>query len=208
MRITQEQVVAWIRTFGKRIQERKQELTELDQAIGDGDHGINMARGFTEVEQKLSAQVPGEIGAVFQLVAITLLAKVGGASGPLYSTAFLKMAQAWKGQANLGYGELARGLREATEGVKARGKAQQGEKTMVDVWEPVTQYVETHASLSWPELRRRASEALMRTKEMEAKRGRASYLGPRSIGHLDPGAASTYYLFESLCVVMEEGVKE
>ncbi|MFC7443114.1 dihydroxyacetone kinase subunit DhaL [Laceyella putida] len=205
MELTHERFIAWLRLYGERLQEKRLELSELDQAIGDGDHGINMARGLLEVVRKLDASTPADIGATCQLVAMSLLAKVGGASGPLYSTAFLKMAQVWKGKKRLLPAELAQGFREATEGMKMRGKAQLGDKTMIDVWEPVTRQMEQQANCSWAEVRRQAEDALSRTKELEAKRGRASYLGARSVGHLDPGAASSYHLFDALCQVMEEG---
>lgn len=205
MGLTREQWITWLRNYAERIAEKRLELSELDQAIGDGDHGINMARGLAEVRRKLDESIPAEIGAACQLVAMALLAKVGGASGPLYSTAFLKMSQVWKGKTALTRTELAQGIREATEGIKKRGKAQVGDKTMVDVWEPVAHLMEQKPDCSWEEVRQQAKEALLNTKEVEAKRGRASYLGTRSIGHLDPGAASSYHLFDVLCQVMEEG---
>lgn len=205
MRLTQEQWITWIRNYAERIAEKRLKLSELDQAIGDGDHGINMARGFEEVKRKLDESNPEEIGAACQLVAMALLSKVGGASGPLYSTAFLKMSQVWKGKTTLTRTELAQGIREATEGIKKRGKAQVGDKTMVDVWEPVANLMEQKPDWSWEEVRQQAKEAFLQTKDLEAKRGRAAYLGHRSIGHLDPGAASSYLLFDVLCQVMEEG---
>lgn len=197
--------VHWISQANRRIQENKDTLSELDRAIGDGDHGINMARGFAEAEKRITARADQDLGALCQEVAMALLSKVGGASGPLFGTAFLKMAAVLKGKDHASVTELTRALQEAVSGIKMRGKAELGDKTMLDVWEPVSRFfVESGEQLSWRELRVFAGEQMEKTKPLTAKKGRAAYLGPRSTGHLDPGAVSSYYLFEALCVAMME----
>ncbi|SEN13230.1 dihydroxyacetone kinase subunit DhaL [Lihuaxuella thermophila] len=197
--------VNWIRRANRRIQENKDYLSELDRAIGDGDHGINMARGFAEAAQRLTGSADQDLGALCQQVAMALLSKVGGASGPLFGTAFLKMAGVWKGKDHASVHELSLALREAVNGIKMRGKAELGDKTMVDVWEPVSRFVAEKAEhLSWRELCVFAEEQMDKTKPLQAKKGRAAYLGPRSSGHLDPGAVSSFFLFEALCETMEE----
>ncbi|MBA4494672.1 dihydroxyacetone kinase subunit L [Paenactinomyces guangxiensis] len=190
------------------IQANKDYLSELDRAIGDGDHGINMARGFAEVQNKISRELNQDIGALCQNIAMTLLSKVGGASGPLYGTAFIKMASVFKGKEKVSLDEFSKALHEAVNGIKMRGKAAPGEKTLLDVWEPVSSYVAEYvADLSWQSLKSFAYQQMENTRPLEAKKGRASYLGPRSAGHLDPGAVSSYYLFEALCLTMLKGEK-
>lgn len=204
--IRYEDLIRWLEQANKKIQENKETLTELDQAVGDGDHGINLARGFNEVAAKISDRPATDIGALCQEVGMVLLSKVGGASGPLYATAFIKMAGVLKGKREISVGELSQAFREAVNGLKMRGKAETGNKTMVDVWEPVSAYVEEKKEdLSWERLKQFAREQMEKTKELEAKKGRAAYLGPRSAGHLDPGAVSSYYLFETLCDVLARG---
>lgn len=199
------QFVNWISQANRRIQENKDTLSELDRAIGDGDHGINMARGFAEAEKRITARADQDLGALCQEVAMVLLSKVGGASGPLFGTAFLKMAAVLKGKDRATVSELTRAFQEAVSGIKMRGKAKLGDKTMLDVWEPVSRFfVENGEDLSWQELRIFAEEQMEKTKPLTAKKGRAAYLGPRSSGHLDPGAVSSYYLFEALCATMME----
>lgn len=206
MIIRLEDVVEWIRRANDRIQENKEYLTQLDQAIGDGDHGINMSRGFTEVLKKVSATNYQDIGAVFQDVGMTLLSKVGGASGPLFGTAFIKAAGVLKGKHEMTIEEFSQALQESVNGIKLRGKAQIGEKTMLDVWEPVASYIAQQGQeTTWDKVKEYCQEQMEKTKSLEAKKGRASFLGGRSIGHLDPGAVSSYYLFATLCMTLEKG---
>ncbi|WP_268898729.1 dihydroxyacetone kinase subunit DhaL [Brevibacillus migulae] len=196
-------VKQWLFKTNSRMQEEKAYLTALDQAIGDGDHGINMARGFQEVAIKLEKTAYTDIGSLLQDTGMVLLSKVGGASGPLFGTAFMKAAMVCKGKTEATTADLGAALQEAVNGIKLRGKAEVGSKTMLDVWEPVAQYVQEHAEqLSWSALNDLARLSMEKTKEMEAKKGRAAYLGPRSVGHLDPGSVSTYYLMEALCTTM------
>ncbi|RKO62980.1 dihydroxyacetone kinase subunit DhaL [Caldibacillus debilis] len=200
-----EKAARWIHRLNGKIQEQKQYLTDLDQAIGDGDHGINLARGFQEAANAISANSYQDLGALCKDVAMTLIGKVGGASGPLYGTAFMKLSMAWKGQKEIDREAMAKGFKDALEGLKMRGKAQPGDKTMIDVWEPAVAYMAGEGPLNGEELASVAKEKMEGTKELEAKKGRAAYLGKRSIGHIDPGAASSYLLFSTLAEVIGEG---
>ncbi|HZG17027.1 MAG TPA: dihydroxyacetone kinase subunit DhaL [Candidatus Bathyarchaeia archaeon] len=209
MRIHVDDVKQWLLHANTRIQEEKAYLTALDQAIGDGDHGINMARGFQEVAIKMEQKTYSDIGSLLQDVGMLLLSKVGGASGPLLGTAFMKAAMVCKGKTEATTTDLGAALQEAVNGLKLRGKAEVGNKTMLDVWEPVARYVQEHAEqLSWIALNDFARLSMEKTKEMEAKKGRAAYLGPRSVGHLDPGSVSTYYLMDALCTTMNKSEEQ
>ncbi|WAA10957.1 dihydroxyacetone kinase subunit DhaL [Fervidibacillus albus] len=205
MKLTIERAKQWMRKYNEQIQEQKTYLTELDQAIGDGDHGLNMARGFEEVIKKIESTNYTSLDALFKDVAMTLISKVGGASGPLYGTAFLRFATSLKSEKEADRTNLAEGLNAALEGIKVRGKAHAGDKTMIDVWEPVVNYVRTESVITGRKLAQLAKEKMEETKDMEAKMGRASYLGKRSIGYIDPGAASSYLLFASLADCFEKG---
>lgn len=194
----------WMRLYAAALAEHEGELTALDAAIGDGDHGTNMARGFAAVERKLPGLEEQAPAAILKVVASTLISTVGGASGPLYGTAFLRAAAAVPGDAALTLTDLATALEAAQAGIAARGKATRGEKTMLDAFGPAVdalrRAVETGASL--PVATRDAAAAAQAGAEatipMLASKGRASYLGPRSQGHQDPGATSTALLFAAL----------
>nr|WP_245345428.1 dihydroxyacetone kinase subunit DhaL [Halobacillus andaensis] len=187
----------------ERLQSNKEYLTSLDQAVGDGDHGINMARGFNEVVQKIDGADYETVSDALKDVAMTLMSKVGGAAGPLYGTAFLKLSTSLKGKDSVDQESFKSGLEEALAGMKQRGKSDEGEKTLVDVWSPV---IETFTNSFNPEdLVQTAQTAMEKTKDMKATKGRASYLGDRSIGHLDPGSVSSFYLFESLAETVKGG---
>lgn len=174
--------------FCEEIPQQKEKLNQLDSAIGDGDHGSNMTRGVEAVQEKLKEQSYSELSDLFKAVGMTLVSKVGGASGPLYGSAFIAMAQTAK-EADDPAVLLAAGL----DGIKKRGKADTGEKTMIDVWEPLVDKIKTG------QLKPAAvKEALYKTKDMKASKGRASYLGERSVGHLDPGSQSSACLFDCL----------
>lgn len=189
----------------EKIQSNKEYLTSLDQAIGDGDHGLNMARGFQEVVNKLSSSNYTYVSDVLKDVSMTLLSKVGGASGPLYGTAFLKMSTALKGIETVDYPQFKKAVVEAVNGVKERGKANKGEKTMIDVWEPIVDFLQKQDNLEAKELESTAEKAMEATQDLKATKGRAAYLKERSIGHLDPGSVSSYYIFAALSEVLEEG---
>lgn len=188
MELTKELLAEWISRFYEKIQNNKGYLSDLDAAIGDGDHGNNMARGMQAVTESLEKNETADTTQSLKLIAMALISKVGGASGPLYGTAFLEMAKASNDTKDLG--EL---LQKALSGIEKRGRAQPNDKTMVDVWNKVVSKADD-SSLTNADI----EAAVESTKDMVAKKGRASYLGERSVGHLDPGAVSSGYLFEAL----------
>lgn len=186
MELTVETLNDWMKFFAQKVSANKDYLSELDTPIGDGDHGNNMARGMVAVNEALQTKHPTDLTASLKLIAMSLISKVGGAAGPLYGTAFLEMAKTSQQTT-----DLAELLQAAVLGIKKRGGAKLGDKTLVDVWEVVV--------AKFPELTsQQIEQAVLATKDLEAKKGRASYLGERSIGHLDPGAVSSGYLFEAL----------
>ncbi|EAC4289461.1 dihydroxyacetone kinase ADP-binding subunit DhaL1 [Listeria monocytogenes] len=182
----------WLNDFGERVQENKQLLSDLDQAIGDGDHGINMARGLGELKKAFTEKKPADLKDVFKTAGMTMVSKVGGASGPLYGTAFLNMSKAVDADTIDAVG-LTKVIEAGLEGIEKRGKSHAGEKTMIDVWEPVV-----HALHQEDLTDDVVDAALQKTKDLKATKGRASYLGERSIGHLDPGAYSSALLFHAM----------
>ena len=198
---------AWLQGFADRVTEQKDWLTELDAAIGDADHGINMARGMSAVSGDLPDQ-PTDLAALFKRTGMKLVSTVGGASGPLYGTFFLRMGAAAGDATSLDGPGLAAALRAGCEGIKARGKAELGEKTMLDAMMPALEALDEalDAGQSPAEAMKTAAEAAATGRDatipMLATKGRASYLGERSIGHLDPGAASSTLLFETLAAAM------
>ena len=165
-------------------------MTQLDTPIGDSDHGNNMSRGMSHVVQAIETESPDSLEALLKLVTSTLLSKVGGASGPLYGSAFMGMLKTFKEDNTSSWGKILQG---GLYSIQKRGKAEVGDKTMVDVWAPVVQAVEnnqlTHVIIE---------EAVEATKPLKAKKGRASYVGDRSIGHIDPGAYSSALLFYTM----------
>jgi len=200
-----------IRTFAKYLEENRDYLTRLDAAIGDGDHGINMDRGAKTALNKLESTDPKTPGELMRIVGMALLSSVGGAAGPLYGTVFMKMSMAFGTKPELSDAELVQGLKQALAGIKGLGKAEIGDKTMVDVWEPVVEFMEEEINKGKTladicgDVVSLAEERMRATIPMQAKKGRASYLGERSIGHQDPGATSSYYFFKSLCESLEGG---
>jgi phosphoenolpyruvate---glycerone phosphotransferase subunit DhaL len=198
--LSYDDVVGWIRRFAAVIAENKQYLTELDSAIGDADHGINMDRGFQAVLPKLDSQSGGDIGAAFKTVGSTLISTVGGASGPLYGTFFLQLGIATTGQTTIGMAQWLVGLEAAVAAIQRLGKAELGDKTMLDSLMPardaLTQVLAEGRSPREALLgAAAAAEAGMKaTIPIVARKGRASYLGERSAGHQDPGATSSYML--------------
>lgn len=193
-----------INVVGESIIANKQYLTDLDGAIGDGDHGLNMARGFAAVSAKLLAVgADKDIGTVMKTVGMTLISTVGGASGPLYGTAFLRAAGPSLGKYELDTETVGLMLAGAITGIKERGKASRGEKTMLDALEPAYDAFMDGAGKaeSLAGCLKRACEAARQgvefTKTIVATKGRASYLGERSIGHQDPGATSSYIMLQT-----------
>jgi dihydroxyacetone kinase-like protein len=198
--------VAAIRAVAATVAEHKAELTHLDREIGDGDHGENLARGFTAVVGKLDAldPLPSTPGAVLKLVATTLISTVGGAAGPLFGTAFLRAATTVADADTLDAAAVVSALTAARDGVVARGKAESGDKTMVDALTPAVTAAKAalDAGGGVDEVLRAAADAASQgaaaTTPLQARKGRASYLGERSIGHPDPGATSTGYVLRAL----------
>lgn len=196
-------VITWLERLDAVYAENKDWLTELDAAIGDADHGINMARGFAAVHQALEAEPPTEIGAALKLVAMTLLRTVGGASGPLYGTFFIKASVASAGIAELDPAALERVFRDGAAGIAQRGKAVVGDKTMIDAWDPAIQALartraDGGSTAQMLAAAARAAEAGRdATLPLIARKGRASYLGERSRDHMDPGAASTTLMLQA-----------
>lgn len=195
-----EDVLAWIREVAARVEDQQGYLTELDSPIGDADHGANMNRGFKAVLQKLEDAPPADITAAFRTVAMALIGKVGGASGPLFGTMFVEMSKATAGKDTLDAAAWADTLRAGVDGVRSRGKAEPGDKTMIDALEPahaaLVEAVAAGAGLG-EALQRSASaaaEGMEATIPLVARKGRASYLGERSAGHQDPGATSSHLI--------------
>jgi len=185
--------------FAASMQEHREELVRLDTAIGDGDHGTNMDRGMRKALEQLGAQPQADVGGVLKTVAMALVSSVGGAAGPLYGTLFLQMGTALTGKAEVDLEEYAAAWRKGVQGVEARGKAEPGDKTMVDALLPAVEALEGAADLdSALQGAVSAAEQGMRdTIPLVARKGRASYLGDRSRDHQDPGATSSYYLFQT-----------
>ncbi|HET9142651.1 dihydroxyacetone kinase subunit DhaL [Actinophytocola sp.] len=201
MGCTAEQVAAAVRAMAGVIAEHRDELVQLDRVIGDGDHGENMRRGFAAIVTKLDESTPDTPGAVLKLVATTLISTVGGAAGPLYGTAFLRAATSAGSAGELDGPAVAAALRAALDGVVARGKAVLGDKTMIDALEPAVRAAEAAGADPAGVLAAAADAAQAgaeSTVPLVARKGRASYLGERSAGHLDPGARSTALLLRSL----------
>jgi dihydroxyacetone kinase-like protein len=200
-----EVIKSWLLRANEKIQENKEYLSELDRAIGDGDHGINLSRGFQEVAAKIEQMKVTDIGDLLQQVAMTLIGRVGGASGPLYGTAFLKAATVLKGQEEIGLDELVNAMNASLEGIQQRGKATLGDKTMLDVWGPViTEWKTNPNSAAFEDLQALTQTSMEQTKEMEARKGRAAYLGKRSIGTYDPGAVSSSLILNALFTELKE----
>ncbi|ACK73138.1 dihydroxyacetone kinase, L subunit [Gloeothece citriformis PCC 7424] len=207
--ITQKQLLQWLETLVQVFNDHKDYLTELDAAIGDADHGINMSRGFQKVGEKLPTLPDQDLGNMFKTVSMTLISSVGGASGPLYGTFFLKASAIAAGKHQLTDEELGTLLQAGVEGVIQRGKANLGDKTMVDVLTPAVE-VYQKAIAQGDTIKEAlvktvatAEQAMKNTIPLMAKKGRASYLGQRSIGHQDPGATSCYLILKTLGETVE-----
>jgi phosphoenolpyruvate---glycerone phosphotransferase subunit DhaL len=204
MSVPYDGVVGWFETFAATIAENKAYLTELDSAIGDADHGINMDRGMQAALAKVDGLPPGDVGTLFKTIGMTLVSTVGGAGGPLYGTLFLQLGTATAGKAELTAEDWSAALTAAVEGVQARGKAVPQDKTMVDALIPAR---DAYAAAlgdgaTFGDALRRSAEAaeagMTATIPLVARKGRASYLGERSAGHQDPGATSSYLLLKTV----------
>ena len=199
MAVTRDAVIDWMRRFADQMSEHRQELVRLDTAIGDGDHGTNMDRGMRKAMERLDGSEPDAPADVLKTVAMALIASVGGAAGPLYGTLFLQLSSGLGSESEIDLAGYAAAWRKALEGVQARGKAEPGDKTMVDALLPAVEALEAASDLDGGlrAAEQAAHEGMKATIALEARRGRASYLGERSKDHQDPGATSVYYLFKS-----------
>jgi len=199
-----DQLTGWLTRFRELVTEQVAYLTELDSAIGDADHGSNMTRGMGAVIEKIQATPAATVDVLFKAVGMTLVTTVGGASGPLYGTLFLRFGTTARAVETLDAAGFTAALRAGVGGVVARGKAEAGDKTMIDALEPALNAFDAALATS-PDIAVAASAAYSAaqagrdaTKALLARKGRASYLGERSIGHIDPGAASATLLFQAL----------
>jgi len=204
MSLGHDDVVRWIRAFAAEVSANKEQLTQLDAAVGDGDHGINMDRGMSAVVAKVdAASDEQDIGALLKTVGMTLVSTVGGAGGPLYGTLFLQMGTAVSGKDELGPDDWAAALEAGIAGVQARGKAESGDKTMIDALIPGRDALKSALAegASFEDALRQSADAagqgMRDTVPLVARKGRASYLGERSAGHQDPGATSSHLLLEA-----------
>jgi phosphoenolpyruvate---glycerone phosphotransferase subunit DhaL len=201
-------VLGWLRAFAAQVNENRAYLTKLDSAIGDGDHGTNMDRGMRKALERLDTVEGEDIGAALKAVGMALVSSVGGAGGPLYGTLFMQMGSTTDGKSELDLAGWADAVEAGVKGVQTRGKAEPGDKTMVDALLPAAEALKQAAGEGadlGDALRRSAAaaeEGMKATIELVARKGRASYLGPRSAGHQDPGATSSYLLLKSAADVL------
>jgi phosphoenolpyruvate---glycerone phosphotransferase subunit DhaL len=206
--ISKQQVVAWLEASRDVLEENKGYLTELDSPIGDADHGTNMARGFNKLLEKLPNPDENDIGKLLKSSGMALMASIGGASGPLYGTFFMRAGDAVKDKQALALEDLTNMLTAGVEGLKQRGRAEVGEKTMIDAWQPAIDALQAGVTnnddiaAAVEACVQAAKTGMESTTPLIAKKGRASYLGERSIGHQDPGATSTYMLLQALLDVV------
>lgn len=209
--ITRDLLIKALENMAQIIHENKEFLTDLDMAIGDSDHGINMDKGFNTVKDKLPSVAQQDCGTILKTVAMTLISTVGGASGPLYGTAFLKAAMLANQKMEISNEDLVNMFGAAIQGIQERGKAEPGDKTMIDALIPAYEALKQsfNEGRDLTEALAAALDAAQKgveyTKTISAKRGRASYLGERSIGHQDPGATSSYLLLKALNETVKGG---
>jgi dihydroxyacetone kinase-like protein len=198
MAFTLEMALRALEKFSVAVEEKKDYLTDLDSAIGDADHGINMNRGMKKVMEKTRGKEYGDFGGLFKDAAMTIMSAVGGSAGPLYGTYFMKLGQKLAGRNEASIEEMADAMQEGLGGITTLGKSQTGDKTMVDAMQPAIDALRANVSKgdveAWKAAADAAEQGMKDTIPMLAKRGRSSYLGERSIGHQDPGATSIFYL--------------
>ncbi|MDR2792227.1 MAG: dihydroxyacetone kinase subunit L [Treponema sp.] len=206
MMITLQQVIDWLKELNIVYTEQKDFLSKLDSDIGDGDHGVNMERGFNAVVAAIDTTSPADIGAVFKTVSTSLIKSVGGASGPLYGTFFLRAAAVLAGKPEVDLVAWTAAFEKGVQGIEQLGKAQKGDKTMLDAWLPALSVLKAAGGNEIKEVLKAAAsaaeEGMKATIPLQAKKGRASYLGERSIGHQDPGASSTFLLLQTAAGVL------
>ena len=202
--VTKEQIVDWLKATANVLDENKAYLTQLDSAIGDADHGTNMDRGFKKVMEKLPTVADKDIGNILKTVGMTLISSVGGASGPLYGTFYMRGGMAADAKEELGAEDLVNLLQGAVDGIIQRGRAHLGDKTMIDALVPALEALKASvaagkdASEALADAVAAAEQGMKDTIPLQARKGRASYLGERSIGHQDPGATSSYLILNAL----------
>jgi dihydroxyacetone kinase-like protein len=202
MSISRDEVLEWIKNTADILEENREFLIQLDAAIGDADHGANMDRGFKAVMSKMPEMTDKDIGTIFKTVGMTLVSTVGGAGGPLYGTLYLQAGMKSAGKMELNLEDWTLALEAAVDGVVMRGKAELGDKTMVDALTPAVESLKKAINGSVPlsealsDSAEAAREGMEATIPMVAKKGRASYLGERSAGHQDPGATSSYLILK------------
>lgn len=209
MSINGKKVIEILTQIAIKIDENKGYLSELDATIGDGDHGINMSKGFKAVTEKLKEDDSVDIAGILKKTGMALVSTVGGASGPLYGTAFMKSSMSVNGKTEIDIKDFSNMLKDALDGIKMRGKAKAGEKTMIDALEPALEAINKgiDQGLESKEILKLAKEAAYNgveyTKTIIATKGRASYLGERSIGHQDAGATSSAIILETIYEAIE-----
>ncbi len=210
MAVTKDQVVTWLEKTAVVLNDNKQYLTDLDAAIGDADHGINMTRGFNKIMEKLPTVIDKDIGNILKTVGMTLFSSVGGASGPLYGTFYTRAGTVIISKEELSNEDLYNMLQAGVEGVVQRGRAELEDKTMFDAWAPAMTALKSAVDagettvIALEKAVAAAEQGMKATIPLQARKGRASYLGERSINHQDPGATSTYLILKALL----ESVKE
>ena len=210
MTVSKNQIVQWLETTAAVLKENKEYLTELDAAIGDADHGINMDRGFRKVMEKLPSVADKDIGNILKTIGMTLISSVGGAAGPLYGTFYMRSGMAVAAKEELDNGDVVKMLQAGVDGIVQRGRAQLEDKTMFDAWAPALEAL--NGSLdngddlvaAMRSAVAAAEQGMKDTIPLQAKKGRASYLGERSIGHQDPGATSSYLILNALLGAIED----
>jgi dihydroxyacetone kinase-like protein len=209
MTVTKDQIVQWLEKTAAVLSENKEYLTELDAAIGDADHGINMDRGFRKVMEKLPTVADKDIGNVLKTTGMTLISSVGGAAGPLYGTFYLRSGMAVPAKEELGNDDLVKMLQAGVDGIVQRGRPVLEDKTMFDTWDPAVKALTVSLADGDDQVAAMRSavaagkQGMIDTIPLQARKGRASYLGERSIGHQDPGATSSYLILKALLEVME-----
>lgn len=210
MTVSKNQIVQWLESTAVVLSENKEYLTELDAAIGDADHGINMDRGFRKVMEKLPSVADKDIGNILKTIGMTLISSVGGAAGPLYGTFYMRSGMAVAAKEELDNNDVVKMLQAGVDGIVQRGRAQLEDKTMFDAWAPAM--VALNGSLengddllaAMRSAVAAAEQGMKDTIPLQAKKGRASYLGERSIGHQDPGATSSYLILNALLDTIED----
>lgn len=210
MPMNKAQLISWLGKLNDVYTEKEKYLTELDAAIGDADHGINMHRGFKKVMEKLPTVQDKDIGTILKTVGMTLMSSVGGASGPLYGTFWMKGGMLLANKEELAPEDFVTLIEAGVEGILQRGRPELGDKTMYDLWAPVLEEIKAGAGhgADIPAMVDAAlpvgEKALADTIPLQARKGRASYLGERSIGHQDPGATSSFYMLKTLKQALAE----